>query len=258
MAPVKFEEQIKDKLEQRVLQPSENSWAKLSQKLETQEKKSKSKWFWRLGIAVSLLIMIAISLQFLQNHNENNITPYVLEESTEKEYKNSEDNNRYDEPREKTTELTNDNKIESVSVAISKTEKTITKQQISNTKISKTQVKNMTNLVAVDIENHKEQSVQDLQKNNIELISQKDIEDVLSKLNTATAVTDKEVDSLLKIASKELFKEKLKHKSSNVVDADQLLLSVEDELGQSFRTKVFEALKNSYETVKTAVAERNN
>ena len=35
-------------------------------------------------------------------------------------------------------------------------------------------------------------------------------------------------------------------------------MSVEDDMGQSFRSKVFEALTESYKTVKTAVAERNN
>ena len=42
------------------------------------------------------------------------------------------------------------------------------------------------------------------------------------------------------------------------VDANALLQDVESDLQQSFRNKIFEALKNSYETIKTAVAERNN
>ena len=37
-----------------------------------------------------------------------------------------------------------------------------------------------------------------------------------------------------------------------------LLETVEDEMGQSYRGKVFEALKESYKTVKTAVVNRNN
>ena len=72
------------------------------------------------------------------------------------------------------------------------------------------------------------------------------------------SVTEREIDSLLKIASKELFKERLQKETSKIVDANALLMSVEDEMGQSFRSKVFEALKESYETVKTAVADRNN
>jgi hypothetical protein len=77
-----------------------------------------------------------------------------------------------------------------------------------------------------------------------------------SKIESVSSI-DKEVDSLLKLASKELFKEKLKKETFKTVDASSLLISVEDEMGQSFRSKVFEALKDSYETVKTVVAERN-
>ena len=60
------------------------------------------------------------------------------------------------------------------------------------------------------------------------------------------------------MASKELFKDKLQKEAFKTVDASALLLSVEEDMGQSFRSKVFDALKGGYETVKTAVAERNN
>jgi hypothetical protein len=85
------------------------------------------------------------------------------------------------------------------------------------------------------------------------------VTDALKEIKSETAsVTDRETDSLLKIASKELFKDKLQKETSKTVDANALLMSVEDDMGQSFRSKVFEALTESYKTVKTAVAERNN
>ena len=34
MAPIKFEENLRDKLEERSLQPSANSWSKLSDRLD--------------------------------------------------------------------------------------------------------------------------------------------------------------------------------------------------------------------------------
>ena len=43
-----------------------------------------------------------------------------------------------------------------------------------------------------------------------------------------------------------------------MVDAEALLENVEAELDQSFRNKVFEAIKSSYNSVKTAVAQRND
>ncbi|MBD11037.1 MAG: hypothetical protein CMC68_09920 [Flavobacteriaceae bacterium] len=84
------------------------------------------------------------------------------------------------------------------------------------------------------------------------------VEQAIKDLNTEkTTVTDREVDSLLKVANKELFKDKLQKEASRTVDAKSLLEDVEDEMGQSFRTKVYEVLKDGYQTVKTAVAQRN-
>ena len=45
--------------------------------------------------------------------------------------------------------------------------------------------------------------------------------------------------------------------STKTVDATSLLESVEDDLEQSFREKVLNALQSSYETVRVAVTERN-
>ena len=71
-------------------------------------------------------------------------------------------------------------------------------------------------------------------------------------------VTSQEIDALLEAAQKEITMRKLYNEATNVVDAKALLQSVEDDLDLSFRNKVFSALKSGYETIKTAVAERNN
>jgi len=71
-------------------------------------------------------------------------------------------------------------------------------------------------------------------------------------------VTTEEIDALLELAHKEITIQKLYNEATNKVDANALLQSVEDDLEQSFRAKVFDAIKSGYESVKTAVAERNN
>ena len=70
-------------------------------------------------------------------------------------------------------------------------------------------------------------------------------------------VKKKEYD-LLKEAEREIFKDKLKNENTRTVNANDLLQDVEADLEQSFRAKVFETLKSSYDSVKTAVANRNN
>ena len=46
MAPIKFEENIKDKLEKRIIDPSVNSWNKLSDRLDKHKDGSNNKKIW--------------------------------------------------------------------------------------------------------------------------------------------------------------------------------------------------------------------
>ena len=75
--------------------------------------------------------------------------------------------------------------------------------------------------------------------------------------NENKVVTEADINALLVEAQKEIALNRLSQQTSGFVDANALLESVEQELDQSFRAKVFEAIKTSYNTVKTAVAQRN-
>ena len=69
-------------------------------------------------------------------------------------------------------------------------------------------------------------------------------------------VTDAEVDSLLRAAQRQILTDKL-FADSGSVDAMSLLAEVEDELDESFRDQIFDALKSGYLKLRTAVADRN-
>lgn len=261
MAPIKFEENIKDKLEKRTLSPLSESWSKLSERLDADDNSSKKPIFWWLSIAAGLLIMIAISVQFFTQNESEKVMPNVVEEPLIKEQINekiSESN------AEKTNQLANEeNGVEDKEEALpiineskiidyknATTKKSELKTQLAN---QNTSVNKNTDIKQEDLLNKEVQDLLDeAQINNAIAEAKKTLK------SENTSVTDQEIDSLLKIASKELFKEKLNLQTIKTVDANALLISVEDEMGQSFRTKVFEALKESYETVKTAVADRNN
>ena len=43
MAPIDFENNIKDKLDERMLKPSTDAWGKLSERLDNQDKKNNKK-----------------------------------------------------------------------------------------------------------------------------------------------------------------------------------------------------------------------
>ena len=130
-------------------------------------------------------------------------------------------------------------------------------QPNQNQPIHSSQVKNNHDIVdtkAIELEQPKQDIINTFEDEKLkEVVAQ-----IQELKNTNEAVTEDEIDALLKEAEKAIFKEKIKSANTQTVDADALLQDVEADLQQSFRDRVFEALKTSYETVKTAVAERNN
>ena len=71
MAPIKFEENLRDKLEARSLQPSVDSWSKLSKRLDKEEKSVRKPWFGWLSIAAGLIIFLAIAIQVFGSKTNN-------------------------------------------------------------------------------------------------------------------------------------------------------------------------------------------
>ncbi|MDG4715797.1 hypothetical protein [Winogradskyella marincola] len=262
MAPIKFEEQIKDKLEKRSLQPSAESWAKLTERLEADEKKSKNPWFWWMGIAAAVIITLVVVVQTLGSKDTEEILPQVVEQEKK------EDANKVEEALIidiKETEMVSQNNEDKKSSA-SKNEIENKPENINYKLVSKSNTK--TQLVVDEKLMQKDKSSVEDSNNDIKLITEKvtidkeafneAMTEVLNEIKPNTTITDREVDSLLKVASKELFKDKLQDDARRTVDANSLLQEVEDEMGESFRTKVYEVLKDGYKTVKTAVAQRND
>lgn len=261
MAPIKFEENIKDKLEKRTLSPSPDTWSKLSDRLDEDEKKSKKPMFWYLSIAAGLVVMMAISIQFFNNSNSEEILPQIVNENIIKEELDKEKNKANEK---EAIELANEEvqleEQEEILPVVNETKnQKLTKEVIKKVE-TKTQLAEVNSTIKTeDLNSEIEVSPNELQPELDKDMIKTAVASAMESLKSENAsVTDKEIDSLLKVASKELFKDNLNQESSTMVDAAQLLESVEDEMGQSFRTKVFEALKDSYETVKTAVAHRNN
>lgn len=260
MAPIKFEENLRDKLEERSLQPSANSWSKLSDRLDKEEKSGRKPWFGWLSIAAGLIIFLAIAIQVFGSKSAEEAEPQLVEEDV-KEQKIDEKQPQFEEPNtidlaleEETIEV-NEKKSQSVDEPIIRNYKSVVKKSTkSDSQLANTGTKDNTKL---EKDQNRSDSNEVLKTEN--QINTEAVAEALDAIKTEkTIVTDKEVDSLLKVASKELFRNQLKKETSKTVDAKSLLEDVEEEMGQSFRSKVFEALKGSYETVKTAVAERNN
>jgi hypothetical protein len=238
MAPSNWDNHIKESLEKRQLQPSQDAWSKLQSRLESEEKRKSNKTFWWLGLAASIVGIVFISTLFF-NKNEQPTNNIVVTPKTVIEAENNT----------KQPDIINEQPIEIV--------EQIKEQPKQNQPIPSDKIQDKQQLVEttnIELEKPKEDIINTFEDEKLKEVVAK-IQDLK---NANDVVTEDEIDALLKDAEKAIFKEKIKNTNTQTFDADALLQDVEADLQQSFRAKVFEALKSSYETVKTAVAERNN
>jgi len=253
MAPIKFEEQIKDKLEKRTVAPSPEAWSKLSQQLDAEDKRNKKSTFWWFGVAASIAALIFVTLTYFGNSTDTETKDIIVKE----------DIKELVEPTKTEELVTNDNKSVEESIAQTAPEKEEPKPRVQALK----KVKKQNNAVArvkpevvipVDRTDLEKQAKEDL--TNIEAVEFNAVAKVIKEAKTQKElkVTDQQIDSLLKEANRELLIDRALKSKSNIVDADALLQDVEEEMGQSFRTRIYETLKDSYKSVKSAVARRNN
>lgn len=268
MAPIKFDETIKDKLEKRTLQPSNDAWDQLSARLDAEDKKSSRSLFFYIGIAASIIGVLFVTTLFFQSSENQSVSPTVVDTDVEMIPKN-----KASIPVDNNTKVANSNEKE-----------IIINQEITERKSPVTSsIKNEPQVATVS----EEEKVKDLNKNEAlssfetvvtidrPSIEKKEVTPLNSltfeqvKVNQVVAnikkleaegniVTDAEIEDLLKAAEKDILRQRIYNETTRTVDADALLQDVEEDLEQSFRTKVFESLKSNFKTVKTAVAERNN
>lgn len=264
MAPIKFEEQIKDKLEKRTVSPSADAWSKLSQQLDAEDNRNKKSAFWWIGIAASIAALVMVSVSYFNNGNESTeIDEVIVNDKIENVIT----------PNKEDTFITNDEtNAEKQEVAVEQnnskeqTEKNQKTSTLNQKKLIEKIPSQKSNTSVVKIENHQPLKQKDLEIDKTlqeAIIKTPEVEfnSVVSVVNEAKAentVTDQQIDSLLKVANRELFMDKTIKKKSNVVNADALLQDVEDAMGQSFRTRVYETLKGGFKEVKKAVAQRND
>ncbi|KJD32663.1 hypothetical protein PW52_15630 [Tamlana sedimentorum] len=246
MAPYKYEEDFKSKLEKRSLQPSANAWEKLSNRLEKEEKQTNKKLYWWLGVAASLVGIALIATQFFSSGVKTDVeTIEIVTQHEDLQLEKIENviteaaENKIEEPVNKESAIKTP-KIHKIKPAIL--------VELPKTAVAKVdsidEIKTITPIEPKELLSFEEQKIQTV-------VAQ------VKVLNETREVTEADIDALLKQAQQDIQLNKLINSETGVVDANRLLQDVEAELDQSFRMRVYEAIKDSYITVKTAVAQRN-
>lgn len=281
MVPIKFEENIREKLQERELQPSKEAWNKLSDTLEKEPQKKKNR---RLLMAVAagfvgVLLVVSFLLDSKNNTNidqivvEDNITPQVEEKITI-------DSNNEESIVENTTGIMaevetkrEENFSENENIRKNnRTEIVVNTQNDMNTLIEKdgtyheeiqTPVEDevIHDSVAFNTKDEKTVEEEPVKTKNDLFIDNK-VKEVITAIEQIkkdkNMITADDIDALLNKAQRDISDNRILNSNDRKVDATALLIDVENELERSFRDRVFEALGNGFNQIRTAVVERNN
>jgi len=238
----KLEKHIKERLEDRTIAPSKGAWDKIASQVKEPAPRKRNTWF-PYAIAASVVGIVLVSVFFFTKGDAEVEQIQVVDTETKTETQTQFEDRKVKElVKDEQTEVT---KTKSEPVAPEKTEEFASKTPVSNTAIAEEEVK--------------EPLRDEIKINSDRLIAQK-VEEVVAQvqiMETAQQdVSDAEVDSLLRAAQRQILTDKL-FTEGRSVDAMSLLAEVEDELDESFRDQIFDALKSGYLKLRTAVADRN-
>jgi hypothetical protein len=239
MEPNNFEKDFREKLNQRKIEPSDKAWDRLDAMLSVaEEKKPKKKNRW-LYIAASI-IGFSLAGTFFLNQKKNMEIPknqIVIQENSKKD--------SVVKKGFKVADSTENQIAVSEKEAIQNSENSKTEEKISNQKLPKT-IKNTVNPIA---------EVSIINQNN-----QKNQESTSGKnpINMPEITKNETAEQLLNTAEKRVVTENsVKPKAKIKINAADLLNQVDGELELSFREKVITKVNKNYQTVKVALANRN-
>lgn len=250
MAPNKFEKHIKKELQEREIQPSASAWESLSERLTDETSKPKKRGYFWYGMAASFIGVLIVSIMYFNAASSANTTVVKIVDTTDETFGAKVDSEMVTGKDIEETVVENDK----INASPTNVLKTTDKSPILELKVQIATVGEL-NMVK-DSAVEKAVMPNDFKE---EIINTKILEivaavDSLEQNNTA--LTDAEVNNLLRNAQEEILGDKLFSQNGSV-DAMALLTEVEDELDQSFRDQIFESLKTGFLKVRTAVADRN-
>jgi len=266
MAPIKLEDNFREKLEDRELQPTPDAWSRLETTLPAAEGRGKNTFFW-YAIAASFVGILIIASVFFNETKDQKSNELVVEDV--KEDTNETTNNDFINQETVLIKEQDKGKIEIASEEITpkkETHMTPIKKEFKNPiKSSLQQEANASVAIAKVVETSVKQFNEapliknsSMGENNTIIKAQIDkvVAQVQAIEQTNTAITAEEINNLLTAAQREIQTQRILGQTK--VDAAALLQDVENDLERSFRDKVFDALGDGYSVIRTAVVERNN
>ncbi len=228
-----FDNQIKNQMEQRTIEPSAKSWEELRSKLDKKDSKPVPV-FWWTAIAASFVggvLLVNLMLNNPSSNQNNAITEYQVEVVPEPESLKT--------PSEPTQIQ------ETVASEESSEEQKQVIEEVLQLALDK----------KLDLAEVNTQENEAVQNEIVQIdVTENTIAEVVEQIKH-TEITDAEVDTLLEAALAGLSENRISGNES--ISAVELLADVEEEVERSFRERVFELLKDGFNLSKDALANRN-
>ena len=252
MAPIKFEEHIKEKLDEREIQASAGSWDKLDSRLN-KSKKGSGRKVWISAVAAVMVLLIA-SLLFV-NQQDQTSAP-IVETPTEEKVEEASKERMFKQPVELASEENENNVKPKIQPPVKNSEEKL--------KISKNTIDQKAFIASKSAQKRDALAPVSFTGISGDSAVESDLSGKVQELlatismvekESGKTITESEVDALLAQAVKEISKDG-KPGSTSGLDPDQLLAEAEEELYQSFKSKMFDVLKDGYQKAVIAVSNR--
>lgn len=239
----KLENQIKEKLNSREIQPSAQAWDRLDAMLSVAEEKKTKRSFGWLYIAASVTVLLTVGMfLFTQKNtgidNQNTVVgTEVKNDSIQKE------ENKFQAPINKFQENKENQVAESAETQMPKSDNQANnKEEVSiiNQKQSNNPLINHEK--QIEFQNSSDVAIKDLPK---------------IQTDDKIIVSNNKSDDFLLAGLDKTANQSVSKKSSVKVDAKSLLSQVDGELELTFREKVINKVSKNYKEIKVALANRN-
>ncbi|WP_300486084.1 hypothetical protein [Flavobacterium sp.] len=229
MEPNKLEEDFRDKLNSRKIQPSEMAWDRLNAMLSVSEKKKPKRSYKWLSMAAVFVGMLFVGTLLMEQQKED----LKIKETIKTVAKQKQDS------------ITSE--INTTPLAIEEVVSESVKNEKSNiAAVVKTNVKSIVKAQSGTAIGQQTTTTPETQI--VEVTPPKEIK------KTTTTV---DVESLLASVDKNAPTKSTIKKGNVKVDANSLLSTVEGEITTDYREGVFQTINRNFKTVKSAVANRN-
>ncbi|WP_396597211.1 hypothetical protein [Dokdonia sp. R86516] len=251
-----LEDNFKDKLERRRLEPTASAWDRIEGKLDASQGKKKSKIVLWMGIAASFIAGVFITALIYNTSVVDEQTPYVENQPVEVIDEIAPEQIS-DKPSEIILTDATTNNVESQKSVTSPKNNTAAKKKRTNPTKSKYRPYSNANTINSQVEEAVATSI--MKEAAIKSTINAVVDVNPDEVKTSEELLDDEVENLLKAAQQNINKQPVYAQPQRVVDANELLLDAEAEVDpDSFKDRMFRTLKKEFNRAVEAVANKDN